>query len=102
MAAYGGQKGYQRLLLGTAPMLVAWSSLTLQPMEALVLQWCAFTGLWYMDSKVTMFGWGMLFVSSCSVSMVSDHFPQLPNGTPSIGFTCQSLSASGLFEKLIL
>jgi len=57
MAAYGGHKGYTRLALGTAPMLVAWTSLGMQPMEALVLQWFAFTGLWYADSKATMAGW---------------------------------------------
>lgn len=57
MAAYGGHKGYSRLALGTAPMLVAWTSLGMQPMEALVVQWLAFTGLWYADSKATMAGW---------------------------------------------
>lgn len=57
MAAYGGYKGYARLALGTAPMLVAWTSLGMQPMTALVVQWMAFTGLWYADSRVTMAGW---------------------------------------------
>ncbi|KAJ2916951.1 hypothetical protein MD484_g3453, partial [Candolleomyces efflorescens] len=57
MAAYGGQQGYTRLALGTAPMLVAWTSLGMQPMEALALQWFAFTGLWYADSKATVQGW---------------------------------------------
>lgn len=57
-AAYGGQKGYKRLLLGAAPLLIAWPSLTFQPMEALALQWAGFTGLWLVDSKVTLHGWG--------------------------------------------
>ncbi|KAF5358204.1 hypothetical protein D9756_001276 [Leucocoprinus leucothites] len=57
MAAYGGQKGYSRLALGTAPMLLAWSTLGMQPTIALVLQWVGFTGLWLADSKATLAGW---------------------------------------------
>ena len=57
MAAYGGQKGYSRLALGTAPMLLAWTTLGMQPTMALVTQWVGFTGLWLADSKVTMGGW---------------------------------------------
>jgi len=61
-AGYGGHKGYARLGLGTVPMLAAWVTLSgMQPMEALVLQWVGFTGLWYADSKVTMLGWGEYF-----------------------------------------
>lgn len=55
---YGGHKGYARLALGTAPMLVAWGTLGLEPMTALMIQWAGFTGLWYADSRVTMMGWG--------------------------------------------
>lgn len=44
-AGYGGQKGYPRLLLGAAPLLVAWPTLALEPSLALVTQWAAFTGL---------------------------------------------------------
>ena len=51
-------KGYARLALGTAPMLVAWPTLAMQPMMALMVQWAGFTGLWYADSKATMAGWG--------------------------------------------
>lgn len=57
MAAYGGQKGYARLALGTAPMLFAWSTLGMQPTMALVMQWAGFTGLWLADSKATLAGW---------------------------------------------
>jgi len=57
MAAYGGQKGYSRLALGTAPMLLAWTTLGMQPTMALVTQWVGFTGLWLADSKATMGGW---------------------------------------------
>jgi len=63
-AGYGGHKGYARLALGTVPMLAAWATLGMQPMEALVLQWVGFTGLWYADSKVTMLGWGEYFYLS--------------------------------------
>jgi len=56
-AGYGGQKGYSRLLLGVAPALVAWPTLALSPMTALVTQWVGFTTLWYFDMKVTGSGW---------------------------------------------
>ncbi|KAF8969609.1 hypothetical protein BDZ97DRAFT_1794244 [Flammula alnicola] len=56
-AGYGGHKGYTRLALGAAPMLLAWPTLGMQPMTALAVQWLGFTGLWYADSKVTMLGW---------------------------------------------
>ncbi|KAF9449583.1 hypothetical protein P691DRAFT_702925 [Macrolepiota fuliginosa MF-IS2] len=57
IAGYGGQKGYARLALGTAPMLIAWSTLGMQPTIALVTQWVGFTGLWLADSKATTAGW---------------------------------------------
>jgi len=57
IAGYGGQKGYARLALGTAPMLIAWPTLAMQPMTALIVQWVGFTGLWYADSKATGAGW---------------------------------------------
>ena len=59
IAAYGGHKGYARLALGTAPMLIAWPTLGMQPMMALLLQWGGFTGLWLADSKATNAGWSM-------------------------------------------
>lgn len=58
-SGYGGHKGYARLALGLAPMLIAWPTLGMQPMTALAVQWFGFTGLWYADSRVTMLGWGM-------------------------------------------
>jgi hypothetical protein len=57
MAGYGGHKGYARLALGAAPMLIAWPTLGMQPMMALLLQWTGFTGLWLADSKATTAGW---------------------------------------------
>ena len=61
IAGYGGHKGYQRLALGAAPMLLAWPTLGMQPMTALALQWVGFAGLWYLDSKATMSGWSEHF-----------------------------------------
>ena len=59
IAGYGGHKGYARLGLGAAPMLVSWSTLAMEPMTALIVQWAGFTGLWYADSKATIAGWGV-------------------------------------------
>jgi len=56
-AGLGGHKGYARLTLGAAPVLFAWPTLALQPMAALIVQWVGFTGLWWLDSKVTGLGW---------------------------------------------
>jgi len=56
-AGYGGQQGYKRLALGAAPVLIAWSTLTLDPTPALAAQWMAFTGMWYADSRATSLGW---------------------------------------------
>lgn len=57
-AEHGGPKGYLRLLLGVAPAVVAWSTITLQPTSALLFQWLGFTGLWYADNRATSAGWG--------------------------------------------
>ncbi|KAI0076448.1 hypothetical protein K474DRAFT_1644947 [Panus rudis PR-1116 ss-1] len=56
-AGYGGNKYYPRLLLGAAPVVFGWSTLAFQPMNALILQWAGFTGLWYADLKATNAGW---------------------------------------------
>ena len=58
-SGYGGHKGYQRLVLGAAPLLVAWPTLAMGPTTALIVQWLGFTGLWYADVKATAHGWGM-------------------------------------------
>jgi len=57
VAEYGGPKGYPRLVLGTAPLMVALFTLGMEPMTGLIVQWAGFTGLWYADSKATMAGW---------------------------------------------
>ena len=56
-SGFGGQKGYPRLLLGAAPVVFAWSTLSFEPTTALVAQWLGFTGLWYADLKATAGGW---------------------------------------------
>ncbi|OSX65628.1 hypothetical protein POSPLADRAFT_1039170 [Postia placenta MAD-698-R-SB12] len=56
-AGYGGHKGYLRLALGAAPVVLGWSTLALQPVEALIAQWVGFTGLWWADLKATGAGW---------------------------------------------
>ncbi|KAK7694033.1 hypothetical protein QCA50_003609 [Cerrena zonata] len=56
-AGFGGNKYYPRLLLGAAPVVWGWSTLAFSPMNALILQWAGFTGLWYADLKTTNAGW---------------------------------------------
>lgn len=57
---HGGQQGYRRLMLGTAPVIWGWTTLALDPTMALITQWVGFTGLWYADMKATSAGWGKL------------------------------------------
>lgn len=56
-AGYGGHKGYARLLLGAAPVVFGWSTLALQPVEALIAQWLGFTCMWWADLRTTNAGW---------------------------------------------
>ncbi|KAI6137172.1 hypothetical protein F5141DRAFT_1185927 [Pisolithus sp. B1] len=63
IAGYGGYKGYRRLCLGAAPAILAWSTITLEPMTALLCQWLGFVGLWYADNKATAFGWTPVWYS---------------------------------------
>ena len=90
IAGYGGHKGYARLALGAAPMLVAWPTLGIQPMTALLVQWIGFTGLWVADSKATTAGWSMpllpLFFFLCLTETIISLQPQ--SGTLSIDFIC--------------
>ena len=79
IASYGGQKGYARLALGAAPMLVAWPTLGMQPMMALLLQWVGFTGLWLADSKATTAGWSTSLLSNpCKLFNSCHLFPFSP------------------------
>jgi len=65
IAAYDGQKGYRRLALGAAPMLIAWPTLVMGPITALIVQWLGFTGLWLADAKATMAGWSERHIITC-------------------------------------
>ncbi|KAI0784416.1 hypothetical protein C8Q75DRAFT_724474 [Abortiporus biennis] len=56
-SGYGGHQYYSRLALGALPVIWGWSSLALMPMNALIMQWAGFTGLWYADLKATNAGW---------------------------------------------
>ncbi|KAF9246338.1 hypothetical protein BU15DRAFT_40262 [Melanogaster broomeanus] len=56
-AGLGGHKGYPRLLLGISPAVVAWSTIALDPMPALLCQWLGFTALWYADNRATSAAW---------------------------------------------
>ncbi|KIL67170.1 hypothetical protein M378DRAFT_74364 [Amanita muscaria Koide BX008] len=57
IAGYGGPQGYARLALGAAPILIAWPTLAMEPITALIVQWLGFTALWLADAKATMAGW---------------------------------------------
>ncbi|KAI6000944.1 hypothetical protein EDC04DRAFT_2871976 [Pisolithus marmoratus] len=67
IAGYGGYKGYRRLCLGVAPAIVAWSTITLEPMSALLCQWLGFVGLWYADNRATAAGGVIPFLPSLLV-----------------------------------
>lgn len=67
-AGYGGQRGYPRLFLGAIPVVYGWSTLALDPINALIAQWIGFTGLWYADLKATNAGWGTSSFLSCLTS----------------------------------
>ncbi|KAH9832880.1 uncharacterized protein C8Q71DRAFT_775413 [Rhodofomes roseus] len=62
-AGYGGTKGYPRLLLGMAPVVFGWTTLGLEPVQALIAQWVGFTGLWWADLRATNAGWAPLWYS---------------------------------------
>ncbi|KZT52723.1 hypothetical protein CALCODRAFT_501911 [Calocera cornea HHB12733] len=57
IAQYGGEQGYNRLLLGMAPVAFGWSTLAFEPTFALALQWFGFTAMWYADLQATNAGW---------------------------------------------
>lgn len=104
IAGYGGHKGYTRLALGAAPMLLAWGTLTMDPTMALVSQWAGFTTLWYADSKATTAGWSKLFHSEFQgrVNGLTIWNVQLRNGTHSIVSTYLFLSVLGMLILSLL
>lgn len=48
---------YPRLFLGAAPVVLAWSTLAMDPVQALIMQWVGFTVMWWADLKATSLGW---------------------------------------------
>ena len=46
-----------RYLVGIVPVMLGWPTLLLPGQLALAAQWAAFTGVWFMDSRVTARGW---------------------------------------------
>ncbi|CAO1635966.1 unnamed protein product [Parajaminaea phylloscopi] len=53
----GGRQGHVRYAMGVAPLLVAWPTLLLGPQMALISQWAAYVGVWFIDLKATNQGW---------------------------------------------
>jgi hypothetical protein len=64
-ANLGGAQGYQRLLIGTIPVLVAWPTTFLTHGVALAVQWFGFTGTWFLDQRASRDGWSEHPESSC-------------------------------------
>jgi hypothetical protein len=89
-SGFGGHKGYARLALGAAPILVGWPTLALQPTMALIAQWVGFTALWYADLKATHAGWGERAPSCADFIITQSPLPQRLNGTPNIVSTFPS------------
>ena len=56
------------LLLGAAPVVFGWSTLALQPMNALIAQWLGFTTMWWADLRATGAGWGKWLPSGVIVT----------------------------------
>ena len=87
----GGYHGYRRLILGAAPIILAWPTLAMGPTTALMVQWLGFTGLWYADVKATAAGWGKIapqpFVAR---TMLTFRINQPRNGTLNIASTSPS------------
>ena len=56
-AGYGGYHSYRRYAIGVVAPAVAWPTILLSPEKALIAQFCAFTFLYYADSRATKRGW---------------------------------------------
>lgn len=95
-AGYGGHKGYARLALGAAPLLVAWPTLAFQPINALIAQWVGFTGLWYADHKATTGGWSEYYPVPSHT--VTDGVKQRQSGTHNTGSISPSWWERGMLR----
>jgi hypothetical protein len=56
-AGYGGYQGYSRYAIGVLAPAVAWPTVLMPVEYALITQFCAFTLLYYVDTRATYRGW---------------------------------------------
>ncbi|KAF9741283.1 hypothetical protein PMIN03_003438 [Paraphaeosphaeria minitans] len=56
-AGYGGHHGYSRYAIGVVAPAVAWPTVLMPVEYALITQFCAFTMLYYVDTRATYRGW---------------------------------------------
>jgi hypothetical protein len=56
-AGYGGYQGYPRYAIGVIAPAVAWPTVLMPVEYALIAQFCAFTMLYYADTRATYRGW---------------------------------------------
>jgi hypothetical protein len=56
-AGYGGYQGYRRYAIGVAAPAIAWPTILLPVEYALISQFCAFTLLYYVDTRASYRGW---------------------------------------------
>ncbi|PSN61044.1 hypothetical protein BS50DRAFT_163366 [Corynespora cassiicola Philippines] len=56
-AGYGGYQGYRRYAIGVMAPAVAWPTVLMPVEYALISQFCAFTLLYYADTRATYKGW---------------------------------------------
>ncbi|KAF2277081.1 uncharacterized protein EI97DRAFT_466621 [Westerdykella ornata] len=54
---YGGYHGYRRYAIGVIAPAVAWPTMLMPVEYALISQFCAFMGLYYVDTKATAQAW---------------------------------------------
>ena len=59
---FGGEQGYKRLMIGTAPLLFAFPTVFLSHGTALSAQWVGFTLTWFMDQRASQNGWSELTI----------------------------------------
>lgn len=45
-------------MLGVAPVVLGWSTLAMDPIQALIMQWVGFIAMWWADLRATSLGWG--------------------------------------------
>lgn len=63
-AKLGGRVGNLRYAMGVAPLAFAWPTLLLGPQLALVSQFGAYVGIWFIDLRATTEGWAPSWYST--------------------------------------